>query len=121
MRLLCHEGEFDELLGDLALQRLDVVFSDRPPPANPNIKLYGHRMGTSAIAWYGTAEIVQAASREFPQCLANLPMLLPTAHTAVRARLDLWLEQQGIRPRIVGEFEDSALGRAGLQVLIGAC
>ena len=109
LRLLCHEGEFDELLGDLALHRLDVVLSDRPAPANPNIKLYSHRMGSSSVAWYGTAELVQAATENFPQCLAHIPVLLPTTHTAVRARLDLWFEQRGIRPRIVGEFEDSAL------------
>lgn len=124
LRLLCHEGEFDELLGDLALHRLDVVFSDRPAPANPNIKLYSHHLGLSAIAWYGTAEIVQAASQDFPRTLADVPMLLPTAHTAVRARLDLWLEQRGIRPRIVGEFEDSALlktfGASGMGIFPAA-
>ena len=124
LRLLCHEGEFDELLGDLALHRLDVVFSDRPAPINPNIKLYSHRMGSSAFAWYGTADIVQAASQDFPQSLADVPMLLPTAHTAVRARLDLWFEQRGIRPRIVGEFEDSALlktfGASGMGIFPAA-
>ncbi|HQC86683.1 MAG TPA: LysR family transcriptional regulator [Rhodoferax sp.] len=109
LRLLCHEGEFDELLGDLALHRLDVVLSDRPAPTNPNIKLYSHRMGSSAIAWYGTADMVEAAGKDFPRSLADVPMLLPTTHTAVRARLDHWLEQHAIRPRIVGEFEDSAL------------
>lgn len=109
LRLLCHEGEFDELLGDLALHRLDVVLSDRPAPTNPNIKLYSHRMGSSSLAWYGTAEMVEAAGKDFPHSLAEVPVLLPTAHTAVRARLDLWFEQRGVRPRIVGEFEDSAL------------
>lgn len=36
-------------------------------------------------------------------------MLLPTAHSALRARLDLWLERERIVPRVAGEFEDSAL------------
>jgi DNA-binding transcriptional LysR family regulator len=36
VRLLCHEDEFDRLLGDLALHRLDVVLSDRAAPPNPN-------------------------------------------------------------------------------------
>jgi LysR family transcriptional activator of nhaA len=40
LRLLCNEGEFDDLLGDLALHRLDIVLADRPAPSNPNIKLY---------------------------------------------------------------------------------
>jgi LysR family transcriptional activator of nhaA len=109
LRLLCHEGEFDDLLGDLALHRLDVVFSDRPAPANPNIKLYNHAMGSSAMAWYGTAALVKSAIGNFPLSLADVPVLMPTGHTAVRARLDHWFEQLAIRPRIVGEFEDSAL------------
>lgn len=109
LRLLCHEGEFDELLGDLALHRLDVVLSDRPAPPNPNIKLYSHAMGTSPVAWYGTPALVQAANNNFPHSLAEVPTLLPTSHTAVRQRLDHWFEQRAIRPRVVGEFEDSAL------------
>ncbi len=109
LRLLCHEGEFDDLLGDLALHRLDVVLSDRPAPTNPNIKLYSHAMGSSHIAWYGTAAMVATAADNFPHSLAEVPVLLPTGHTAVRARLDHWFEQRAIRPRIVGEFEDSAL------------
>lgn len=124
LHLLCHEGEFDELLGDLALHRLDVVLSDRPAPANPNIKLYSHRMGSSSMAWYGTAELVAAAEKNFPLSLAEVPLLLPTAHTAVRARLDAWFEQRAIRPRIVGEFEDSALlktfGSSGMGVFPAA-
>ncbi|WP_229287646.1 LysR substrate-binding domain-containing protein, partial [Burkholderia pseudomallei] len=39
----------------------------------------------------------------------ELPVLLPTGHAALRARLDRWFDAHGIRPRIVGEFEDSAL------------
>lgn len=124
LRLLCHERELADLLGDLALHRLDVVLSDRPAPANPNIKLYSHPMGSSTIAWYGTAAMVQAAQSDFPQSLEQVPLLLPTAHTAVRTRLDQWFEQRGIRPRVVGEFEDGALlktfGASGMGVFPAA-
>ena len=109
LHLSCQEGEFDDLLGDLALHRLDVVLSDRPAPTNPNIKLYSHAMASSTIAWYGTAAVVEAASKNFPESLGDVPLLLPTAHTAVRARLDHWFEQRAIRPHVVGEFEDNAL------------
>jgi LysR family transcriptional regulator, transcriptional activator of nhaA len=121
LRLLCHEGEFDELLGDLALHKLDLVFSDRPAPTNPNIKLYSHALGSSAVAWYGTESLFKnVKDASFPRCMAEMPVLLPTVHTAVRVRLDHWFEQLGIRPRIVGEFEDSALlktfGASGMGV-----
>jgi LysR family transcriptional regulator, transcriptional activator of nhaA len=120
LRLLCHEGEFDDLLGDLALHRLDVVLSDRPAPSNANIKLYNHALGSSDVSWYGNAALVKSARKEFPASLADVPVLLPTGHTAVRARLDHWFEHHAIQPRIVGEFEDSALlktfGASGMGV-----
>lgn len=124
LRLLCHEGEFDDLLGDLALHRLDIVLSDRAAPGNPNIKLYSHRIGSSTLAWYATPDMLATASKDFPHSLATVPVLLPTAHAAVRARLDHWFEQLGVRPRIVGEFEDSALlktfGASGMGVFPAA-
>lgn len=39
-------------------------------------------------------------------------MFLPTDNTALRRNLDFWFESKGIRPLVVGEFEDHALLRA---------
>ena len=118
VRLLCHEDEFDRLLAELALHRLDAVLSDRAAPPNPNLRLYGHALGESPMAWFAPAEVARKCKQAFPQCLGELPLLLPTHHAAVRARLDQWFERQGLRPHIAGEFEDSALlaafGRSGM-------
>ena len=117
VRLLCHEDEFDRLLGELALHRLDAVLSDRPAPANPNLRLYSHHLGEAPLAWFVPAAMA-ARKRRFPSCLQELPLLLPTGHAAVRARLEQWFEREGLRPRVAGEFEDSALlaafGRSGM-------
>ncbi len=109
LRLLCHEDEFDRLLADLALHRLDVVLSDRPAPANRNLKVYSHPVGQSALAWYAPPALAAAAADGFPHSLAQVPVLLPTQHAAVRQRLDAWFERCGVHPQVVGEFEDSAL------------
>ncbi len=109
LRLLCHEGEQAELLAELALHRLDVVFADRAPPPNPNLKLYSHALGSSPLAWYAPSALAAAARRGFPHSLARVPVLLPTPHAAVRDALDQWFDRQSIRPLVVGEFEDSAL------------
>ncbi|HVE52744.1 MAG TPA: LysR family transcriptional regulator [Ramlibacter sp.] len=118
VRLLCHEDEFDRLLGDLALHRLDAVLSDRAAPSNPNLRLYSHHLGEAPIAWFAPAAMAAKGARTFPACLADLPVLLPTGHAAVRARLEQWFERHGLRPHIAGEFEDSALlaafGRSGM-------
>ena len=57
LRLLCRENGFEDLLGDLALHRLDVVLADRAAPANPNLKVYSHALGTSQLAWYAPAAL----------------------------------------------------------------
>ena len=120
LRLLCHEGEFQPLLGELVLHKLDAVLSDRPAPPNPALKTTSQLLGTSALAWYAPAPWAAAARQNFPHSLAQVPLLLPTAHTAVRDRLDHWFEQRAIRPRVVGEFSDSALlktfGASGIGV-----
>ncbi len=124
LRLLCHEYEFEDMLGDLALHRLDVVLADRAAPSNPNLKVYSHPMGTSALAWYAPATLQADALRGFPQSLGKVPVLLPTTHAAVRTRLDQWFERMAIKPRVVGEFDDSALlktfGAAGMGVFPAA-
>lgn len=120
LKLLCLVDEFEDLLGDLALHRLDVVLADRAAPPNPSLKVYSHPLASSALAWYAPPALYAAARRGFPRSLAQVPVLLPTTHAAVRARLDQWFERQAIRPNVAGEFEDSALlktfGAAGMGV-----
>jgi LysR family transcriptional activator of nhaA len=53
--------------------------------------------------------VKKAARDQFPQSLAHLPVLLPTSHSPLRAALDQWFHAIHVRPRVVGEFEDSAL------------
>lgn len=118
LRLICQEDEFEDLLGDLALHRLDVVLADRPAPNNPNLKVYSHSLGSSPISWYAPPTLAAAARKNFPQSLATVPVLLPTSHAAVRLRLDQWFDRYAIKANVVGEFEDSALlktfGAAGM-------
>lgn len=121
LRLLCHEGETDELLSELALHKLDLVLASQPAPHNQNLRLTSERLIASPVDWYGPVSLVRkSAVDHFPDCLNTLPVLLPTGHSSLRSRLDRWLETQNIRPNIVGEFEDSALmavfGARGLGV-----
>ena len=124
LRLNCSEGRFDDLLAAVALHRLDIVLADRAAPTNPNLKLYSHAMGSSTLAWYACEAAAPQAAQGFPASLAKMPVLLPSAHSAMRMRLDQWFEQHGIRPRVAGEFEDSALlktfGASGMGVFPAA-
>jgi LysR family transcriptional activator of nhaA len=110
LRLVCHEGECDELLSELALHQLDVVLAGQAAPRNPNQRLSSERIARSEVHWYGPAALVRKPVRDrFPQSLQDLPVLLPTFHSPLRSSLDSWFRDLGVRPRVVGEFEDSAL------------
>jgi LysR family transcriptional regulator, transcriptional activator of nhaA len=110
LRLLCHEGEFEQLLAELALHHLDVVLAGQAAPHNPNLRLTSERLVDSPVDWYGPATLVHKAEVEgFPRSLNELPVLLPTNHSALRLTLDRWFESQRVQPRVMGEFEDSAL------------
>lgn len=110
LRLRCEEGEIEALIADLALHRLDLVLASQPAAPHPALRLTSERLSGAAVDWYGPAKwATQAARERFPACLAELPILLPTAHSPLRAQLERSFDALGIRPRIVGEFEDSAL------------
>ncbi len=110
LRLLCHEGEFDSLMAELALHHLDLVLAGQGAPSNPNLRVSSQLLVSSPMCWYGASRWVHPATvARFPQVLNELPVLLPTRHAPVREALDRWLDSQGLRPEVVGEFEDSAL------------
>lgn len=120
LRLLCHEGEFEQLLGELAMHKLDVVLSDRAATPHLELRITSRLLLSSPLAWYAPPKWAPLARQGYPQSLSQVPMILPTRHSAARARIDHWLERERIQPRIVGEFEDSALlttfGAAGMGV-----
>jgi len=110
LHLVCHEGEVQQLLAELALHHLDLVLAGQPAPYHSSLRLTSLRVLEAPVDWYGPAAMVRKADvDEFPQSLGRLPLLLPTSHSSLRPRLDRWFEGQGLAPRIVGEFEDSAL------------
>ncbi len=118
LRLECIEGEFEHLLGELALNRLDLVVADRSAPQRANLKLDSHLLSNVGISLFGSADLHDRYGKDFPRNLDGAPLLLPARSDPLRNAIDLWLEAHDIRPEIVGEFSDSALlktfGRAGL-------
>jgi len=116
-RTVCYEGKLTQLLGDLAVHKLDLVISDAPAPPNLEFKVYNHKLGECGLSMLAIPSIARKHKKGFPDSLTDAPVLLPTDHTAVRRSLDIWMEDREIFPEIVAEFEDSALlkvfGQAG--------
>ena len=109
VQLIAHEGEFDKLLADLVLHRIDIILADRPATNNKNINVYSEELTKSSISWFSPKQFLQMAKNNFPGCLSELPILLPTPHSTVCLLMDQWFSKLGITPNIIGEFQDSAL------------
>jgi LysR family transcriptional activator of nhaA len=109
VQLVAHEGEFEDLLAELALHRLDIVLADRPAPNNKNLNVYSEELTRSSIAWYIPHQLISEVKHDFPECLNHIPVLLPTSHSTVRLSIDQWFIKNRVTPNIIGEFEDSAL------------
>ena len=109
VRLICHEGKFDELVAALATHELDLVLSDTTVGPTVRVKAFSHLLGQCGISFFATPNLARCISRGFPQSLAGAPLLMPGEVTTMRRLLDQWFDEQGFRPQIVAEFQDSAL------------
>jgi LysR family transcriptional activator of nhaA len=118
VRLVCMEAEFEDLLADLALGKLDVVLTDRTVRAGGSLKVYSHLLGESDMKLFGVPRLADKYRPGFPTSLNHAPLLVPTRNNALRGRIDAWLVEHEVRPEIVGEFEDNAMlntfGRNGM-------
>ena len=117
VQIFCRERTPTELLAELAVHRLDVVLSDSPIPPMANVRAYNHLLGTCGITFMARRELAKGLKGGFPASLDGAPVLLPSDDAVLRRDLDGWFDKVGVRPTIVGEFDDSALlksfGQAG--------
>jgi LysR family transcriptional regulator, transcriptional activator of nhaA len=109
IHIVCREGEIGPLVNQLQAHRLDIVLADEPASSTLKAKTFNHRLGRSGITFCALPAIAAKLRRDFPQSLDGAPALLPTENMGMRAALEMWFDSKGIRPRLVGEFEDSAL------------
>ena len=109
VHMICREGEIGPLVSHLQAHRLDIVLADEPASSALKAKTFNHRLGRSGVTFCAVPSLAVKLRRNFPQSLDGAPALLPTQNMGMRAALETWFDSKAIRPRLVGEFEDSAL------------
>jgi LysR family transcriptional activator of nhaA len=120
IRLICREDRLERLLADLAIHRLDMVLADRPMPPGLDVKGHSHLLGECGVAFFAAPDLAARLGTDFPASLDGAPMLIPGEDSALRAPLMRWLERRELRPRVVAEFDDSALMKSFGQSGAGA-
>lgn len=121
-RIVCREGTNEELLPALAVHDIDVVLTDAPIDPAINVKAFHHLLGECSVFLFGSPKLTEKYRRGFPQSLDGAPFLLPTRNTTSRRSLEQWFDAENIQPKMIAEFEDSALsmvfGQHGLGLFV---
>jgi len=122
VRLICHEGKMQDLLAQISVHRLDLVIADEPMGKKLSVKAFNHALGTTAMSFFAAPGLKRSLRDRFPRCLDGAPLLAQGSASAMRQRLELWLAEQSLHPRLIGEFDDAALmlafGREGQGVFM---
>src|SRR5262245_21721002 len=120
--MVCRDGAADRLLTDLATHSLDLVIADTPISPTIKVKAFTHPLGETSVSVFATPKLAATRRKNFPKSLDGAPFLVPTIGKTLRRMLDQFFDQQGIRPRIVAELDDSALlttfGQAGAGLFV---
>ena len=112
VHMMCQEGKFPELIAQLSLHKLDLVLADEPVSRKIGVKVFNHPLGTSGMSFFCTPALRVELKGDFPHNLNGAPMLIQGPMSSVRQQLDHWLNKHQLQPRLVGEFDDSALMNA---------
>jgi LysR family transcriptional activator of nhaA len=109
VKIVCYEDSYDKLLADLALHTLDIVIADSPVPPGSSVRAFHHLLGETGISFFGAPSLATTFKRGFPKSLDGAPMVLPLENSILRRMLNQWFDRHAVKPRVVAEFEDSAL------------
>lgn len=109
MKLVCREGDFDTLLSELALNKIDLILTDRQLPPGIPIRAYNHFLGECGLTFYASKKNAKRLEKTFPQSLHKHPFLICGDKSNQKINLQSWFENEDIAPLIVAECDDSAL------------
>ncbi|AUH50382.1 transcriptional activator NhaR [Chromobacterium sp. ATCC 53434] len=121
LRLSCSEGDFDELIGELGRHRLDLVLADRPVASSEQQQFQSWQLLRCPVLLLASPALSERHRAGFPSSLEQAPLLLPSRDNVLRRQLEHWFEAQGLRPRVIGEFDDYALMETFARQGLGLC
>lgn len=117
VQIECYEDTPEKLLLGLSAHEFDLVLSDAPGSPAVQVRVFNHLLGSSRLALFASPPLARFYRKRFPASLTGAPFLLPMKRSTFRQIVDDWLEMHSIQPRVLGEFQDTALltafGQAG--------
>lgn len=111
LEVIIHSASARELFAQLRAHTLDLVLSNSPVPRDTERQLHSQLVDDQAVSLIGQKSFKKRRTFRFPEDLRDVPMVLPSVESNVRARFDLVMERAGIAPLIAAEADDMAMLR----------
>lgn len=110
LELVCREGAYADLLGQVAAGQLDAMLADAAVPANLARSLHAAVLADSGMSFLAARPLAATLAGRFPSSLDGAPFLAGSALTSPLGQaIEAWFAHHGVRPHIVGRIDDSAL------------
>ncbi len=109
--LTLESGLLEDLLARLVQHQLDVVLANETIPANPNLPLHCHFLGSQSISLVGPANKWRSQSLRIPEDLHGIDIALPGPRHALRSQFDALCATVSVTPKLRAEVDDMAMLR----------
>jgi len=108
VQVACWETKVSDMLIELSSYRLDLVLADEPASSGVHANVFNHLLGECGVTFCAAPRLAAKLRPGFPKSLNGAPALLPMSNSGLRRSLEKWFHAIGVRPRLIGEFEDAA-------------
>lgn len=109
IHLRCFESTHEMLLEQLGQHKLDMIISDCPIDSTQQEGLFSVKIGECSVSFWGQHPLPHQA---FPACLEERKLLIPGRRSMLGRQILNWINSQGLKVKILGEFDDAALMKA---------
>lgn len=111
LEVVIQSGSLRELLDQLRAHTIDLVLSNTPILRDAERKLHSQLVDKQSVSIVGPKRFKKRSKFKFPEDLVDMPIVLPSMESNIRAGFDLAMERAGIAPLIAAEANDMAMMR----------
>ncbi|WP_404421567.1 LysR family transcriptional regulator [Nibricoccus sp. IMCC34717] len=108
--LVLRSGDLRELLQQLQAHTIDLVLSNQAVRRDSDHAWHSHLLAQQPVGLFG-GKAWRKRKFKFPADCHNVPLILPSHASDVRAAFDRLMDQHSVRPRIAAEVDDMAMLR----------
>lgn len=111
VEVVIHSDNLRGLIRQLKAHTIDLVLSNSPVLRDTDLKIHSQLVDEQAVSLVGPPTMATIGSFRFPEDLRDVPMVLPSLESNIRASFDLVMERAGFAPLIAAEADDMAMLR----------